>query len=100
MNAELPERCGNFLIFTYPYIDKSIQCKVLGKIVYLERPDILHAARKTIAGFKQFEATAGLGMHKKNYQKILKQQYFQYIVQNIKLFSEGLHKMKFSQSIN
>lgn len=46
MNAELPERCGNFLIFTYPYIDKSIQCKVLGYIVYLERPDILHAARK------------------------------------------------------
>lgn len=46
MNAELPERCGNFPIFTYPYIDKSIQCKVLGYIVYLERPDILHAARK------------------------------------------------------
>lgn len=46
MNAELPERCGNFLIFTYPYIDKSIQCKVLGYIVYLERPDILHAVRK------------------------------------------------------
>lgn len=89
MNADLPERCGNFPIFTYPYIDKSIQCKVLGYIVYLERPDILHAARKqekkkTIAGLKQFEATAGLGMHKKNYQKILKQQYFQYIVQNIK----------------
>lgn len=75
MNAELPERCGNFLIFTYPYIDKSIQCKVLGYIVYLERPDtsILHAARKqekkTIAGFKQFEATAGLGMHKKKLPK-------------------------------
>lgn len=48
MNAELPERCGNFPIFTYPYIDKSIQCKVLGYIVhvYLGRPDILHAARK------------------------------------------------------
>lgn len=90
MNAELPERCGNFLIFTYPYIDKSIQCKVLGYIVYLERPDILHAARKqekkTIAGLKQFEATAGLGIHKENYLKILKQQYFQYNVQNIKLF--------------
>lgn len=74
MNAELPERCGNFLIFTYPYIDKSIQCKVLGKIVYLERPDILHAARKQeekkpIAGLKQFEATAGLGMHKKKLPK-------------------------------
>lgn len=79
MNAELPERCGNFPIFTYPYIDKSIQCKVLGYIVhvYLGRPDILHAARKqekkkTIAGLKQFEATAGLGMHKENYLKILK----------------------------
>lgn len=76
MNAELPERCGNFLIFTYPYIDKSIQCKVLGYIVYLERPDILHAVRKqekkTIAGLKQFEATAGLGMYKENYLKILK----------------------------
>lgn len=46
MNADLRERCGNFPIFTYPFIDKSIQCKVLGKIVYLERPDILHAARK------------------------------------------------------
>lgn len=76
MNADLPERCGNFPIFTYPYIDKSIQCKVLGYIVYLERPDILHAVRKqekqTIAGFKQFEATAGLGMYKENYLKILK----------------------------
>lgn len=73
MNAELPERCGIFLIFTYPYIDKSIQCKVLGYIVYLERPDILHAARKqekkTIAGLKQFEATVGLGMHQKKLPK-------------------------------
>lgn len=76
MNTDLPERCGNFPIFTYPYIDKSIQCKVLGYILYLERPDILPAARKQekkpIAGFKQFEATAGLGIHKENYLKILK----------------------------